>query len=291
MKCWQKNSMFSITISGNIVSDLRSPVEINRILSKTPILMFHKIDPRLEFGINALSPSRFKMHVDWLHSQGFHAITFHDILSNRALPEKTVIITFDDAYESVYHHAFPILADAGFRAIVYVITNYIGKLNTWDMNLGGICFRHMSARQLAEISEKGWEIGSHTCTHRALTRLNESQLKREFSKSFQQLSTLTPRPVISVAYPFGMQGGQVQQAAKSAGYKFACGSIRGTTSQNLFSLCRIPVYQFEKVTALKRKLQASLPSLERTKLTILGYPAQLTPLYQRFFKPELFLDP
>jgi len=273
------------------VPDFRSPSEIHRILSKTPILMYHKIDPRLEFGINALSPSRFKMHVEWLRGQGFHAIIFSDILSNRALPEKPVIITFDDAYESVYHHAFPILAAAGFRATVYVITNYIGKLNTWDMNLGGICFRHMTAQQLTEISKKGWEIGSHTCTHRALTRLNDSQLKREFSKSFQQLSALTNGPVISVAYPFGMQNGQVRRAAKSAGYTFACGSIRGTTSQNLFSLCRIPVYQFENVTALKRKLQASLPALEKIKLSILGFPAQLTPVYQRLFKPELFLDP
>ncbi len=273
------------------MSSLRSPFEIYDILSKTPILMYHKIDPRMEFGINALSPSRFKMHVYWLRDHGFKTITFYDILLKESLPEKTVIITFDDAYESVYQQAFPILNAVGFRAIVYVISNFIGRENSWDMNLGGICFRHMTAQQLRELSEKGWEIGSHTCTHRALTRLKNAELNIELKDSLNRLTTVSNRPVISIAYPFGMQNERVHLTANSAGYKFGCGSIRGTASQNFYSLRRIPVYQFENVNALKRKLQANLPLQEKLKLTILSFPAQLTPLYQRLFKPELFLDP
>lgn len=266
--------------------------EIVSILNRTPVLMYHKIDPRMEVGINALSPPQFQEQMAYLHQEGYRTITFQDLLLAAEIPEKTVIITFDDAYASVFENALPVMEKYGQRGIVYVIGKFIGKLNEWDANFAGIKFRHMSEQQLLAIANLGWELGAHTMTHRALSWMNEDHLRSEIVQSRNILASLSERPIVSLAYPFGMQNEKVRKLAKETGIVFGCKGMRKRSDlPDLLQLPRIPVYQFEGLSAFRRKLRLPMPPVgARWKLATLSSPAILTPMFQYFFRRQLFLD-
>lgn len=273
------------------LNECRKEQHLAQQLSGIPILTYHKIDARQEIGINTLSPERLQQHLQLLKEWGYQTLTFNDLLDTSPLPEKPLIITFDDAYESVYQQALPLFRDFGFTAVVFVIAGYINRWNDWDANLGGIRFQHMSEEQLQGLEECGWEIGAHTMTHRALTHLGNRILEYEVERSRQLLENITRRPVISFAYPFGMQNSKVRQQVKASGFYFGCQGVRGFKASDLLQLPRIPVYQFERGAALKRKLRVpALRLFEHLKLGILSSPARLTPIYQKFFKAHLFLE-
>ncbi len=262
------------------------------LLSRIPILTYHKIAPWTEFGINVLSPQRFRQQVALFHSMGYRTITFQELLSDHNIPEKSIIVTFDDAYQCVHQNAFPILSEFGFRAVVFVVAGFINKMNEWDANFGAARFRHMSAEQLREISQAGWEIGAHGMTHRSFPQLKRKTLERELSESRRILEPISLKPIVSIAYPFGRQNRRIREMVKQAGYVFGCKGIRGQSrNTDLHKLTRIPVYQFEKNRSVLKKLSfpgISLP--ERLKLMMLSWPAILTPCYQFLVKRKLFIE-
>ncbi|HQU72395.1 MAG: polysaccharide deacetylase family protein [Calditrichaeota bacterium] len=259
-------------------------------LSQIPVLMYHKIDPHSEVGINALSPRRFRQHCQWLEEHGFQALTFRHILENRPIPANPVILTFDDAYASVFEHAYPIMREFGFPGVVFVISGFIGRSNSWDANLGGLTFPHMDRDNLRELHRAGWEAGGHSVTHRALRFLPEAVCRREIETSFRDLESLLGVPPVSFAYPFGMGSERVRQFTAQAGFRVGCGAIRDYGHPpDIMNLPRIPLYQFEGARQLHRRLSGARPPLaDRVVLRLLGWPAFLTPLYQLLFRRKLW---
>ena len=256
-----------------------------QILEEIPILSYHKITSQTEFGLNTIPPWRFQQQMKYLKEQNFHPITFQD-LSIPALPDKPVIITFDDGYSSVYHEAFPILKEHGFRAVVFIISNYIGKTNSWDANLFSVKFSHLDESQIKAMTAAGMEIGSHGVSHRALTFLTAKQLEHELRHSREILTSLSEKEIHTFAYPFGKQNLTIQQAVRQAGYQFACINVWGPRNGlNQYCLPRLPVYRTDSLTSFKQKLSPGWrKQLEILKLRLISWPAFLTPLYQKFFK-------
>lgn len=274
------------------MDSIRKIPEISERLRRIPILTYHKIETRREVGINVVSPGIFRQHLYQISQLGFQTVTFREFLAAPALPPKPLILTFDDAYESIYHNAYPLLREFGMKGVLFVIAGFIGKWNAWDANLGGIRFRHMDENQLQELEQEGWEIGAHGTTHRAFPHLAPAQLTREMQESRRILEPLCRDPLITLAYPFGLHSPRVRAAAQKAGFIFGCKGIRGSAKElDLLALQRIPVYQFDGSRALAGKLNwPSIPWFEKLKLSILSWPARLTPLYQKRFKGELFLE-
>ena len=259
-------------------------------LQQIPILIYHKIDPRREIGINAISPAQFREQMEWLHRHRFQTITFEDLQNPSALPKKPLIITFDDGYASVYEHALPILASLNMRAVVFVISGYVGKYNEWDISLNGHRYAHLSPVQIDELRKNNWEVGAHSVTHRALPYLPERIAYREIECSKKSLEDLLGAPVLSFAYPFGLQTRREIEMARSCGFKYACKGIRGNVSQSTFDIQRYPVYSTESMNSFRKKLQHPLPASHRLKLLSLGLPVYLVPLYQKIFNRHLELD-
>lgn len=104
-------------------------------------------------------------------------------------------ITFDDALANVYSLALPECERAGVTATVFVISDLIGM-----KYLGQSV---MSAQMLRSLSSKGWEIGSHTRTHRNLTELSDSDAEAELRESKKRLEHVTSAEVKSLSYPSG----------------------------------------------------------------------------------------
>ncbi len=249
-------------------------------------MSYHKIDNRREWGLNTVKPDELKKQIHFLKNEGYVAINFLDIQKGY-IPEKPIIITFDDGYSSVFNNAFPILRDVGFTAVVFIITGFIGEWNTWDVNLGGIRFRHLNENQIKALSKAGWEIGAHGKTHLSFTRLSHQEIKHELEDSKNKLQQLTGQPIISLAYPFGIHSQKAEKIAYKIGFRFACVNLWGTNSyqENPMCLKRIPVYRTDSLKAFQHKLSKGLfKNIEFFKLRTISWFARLTPIYQQYSK-------
>lgn len=226
-----------------------------------PILVYHKVDPRFEWGLTRVTPPQFKRQLAYLSEQGFRTISFRQLFSGDSLDEnqKYIIISFDDAYQSVFENAFPILRQFQFTATVFVISDFVGKQNRWDVNLGGCKFSHLGWHELRQLANAGWEMGSHTLTHPDLLHCSESKLVRELEISRQTIERNTSTEVIALSYPFGRYNQRVQFAAQNAGYAGAC-TMQGGFAQvdQPFQVARQAVYLWDSFAEFKAKTSPSV---------------------------------
>ncbi len=185
------------------------------------VLVYHKVTPRFEWGLTRVTPSQFESHVRALSEAGFRLVTLSEWYDNPQ-DTSTVALTFDDAYESIYHYALPVLEKYNAGATIFVISDFIGQLNTWDFNVGGLKFRHLNEDQIREIVEKGHEIGSHTRTHQVMVEQDEEYVLADFRRSKASLEELTGQEVRFLAYPFGRFSKELVELTTKAGYDAGC---------------------------------------------------------------------
>ncbi len=221
-----------------------------------PILAYHKIQNAVELGVSFTTLPQFERQIEYLSRHNFTTISLHDYVLNRNIGEKSVVITFDDAYTSVYSNAFPILERHGYTATVFAITRFVGQLNSWDYHLRRFWASHCDWPQLKRLQEAGWEIGSHTVSHRNLRRLSSKQLWYQLRYSKDILEQKLGAGIASVSYPFGAFDRNVLTAVRAAGYDAAC-----TLGYNFpynqsfpFALARRGVYCFEPMAWFRAKL-------------------------------------
>ncbi len=91
-----------------------------------PVLMYHHVSPS-EGAITA-SPENFENHLDWLRRHGYRALTtdeFAGHLAGQPVPDKSVLITFDDGYLDNWVYAFPLLKKYGYKAVVFLVTSWV----------------------------------------------------------------------------------------------------------------------------------------------------------------------
>ena len=177
-----------------------------------PILMYHYIrvvdDPDDKTGINlSVTPDKFSEQLDYLEEEGYHTINFRDVLAG-SIPEKPVILTFDDGYEDFYTSAYPELKKRNMTAVSYVIT---GKTSN----------RYLAKEQIRELSNSGIEIGSHTLSHLSLSLLGDEKAEKEISLSKQVLEEIIGQEIISFCYPAGRFNAKTVELVKKSGYDFA----------------------------------------------------------------------
>jgi peptidoglycan/xylan/chitin deacetylase (PgdA/CDA1 family) len=211
-----------------------------------PILMYHHIEQLTgdhatdaEYQQLFVAPQAFREQVAYLKDNGYHTITFAELVGafngEVTLPDKPVIITFDDGWDDIYNEAYPILREHGMRATFFISTN-------WIDNLEGV----VSWPQLEEMSAGGMEFGSHSFTHPYLTTADPDWRKYELEESKAALERHTGKTITALAYPYGLYDDTVIQAVKDAGYLTACTIDPGTkvTAANLLTLPRTWVYDW-----------------------------------------------
>ncbi len=250
-----------------------------------PILAYHKVDNRIELGINSVPVSAFKSHIHYLQMNNYYSISLYDyVTGNYEQNHKRhpVIITFDDADESVYHHAFPILESSGFSASLFVISDYVGKTNSWDYKFLNKKSWHMNWNQLRELANNGWEIGSHTASHRDLTRLSSSELHREVATSKEVISEKISKSVCFISYPFNRFNVKVLNQVKRSGYSGGCALFVSKKMIGLsgnFNLKRYGVYSIDGKRNIKQKLNNS--RFEHVKQGVISFCSRGTIWYNQ----------
>jgi peptidoglycan/xylan/chitin deacetylase (PgdA/CDA1 family) len=197
-----------------------------------PILLYHHIGYSLkDEQVYYVSPDVFDQQMNLLYQWGYKTISTEllarAIKEGAELPSKPVILTFDDGSDTTYTTALPIMQRYGFTGVCYVVYNYVGLTH------------YMTADQIRALHTAGWEIGSHSLSHRDLTIHVERQ-ESEIVQSRQRLESMLGVPVLSFAYPFGAYNSDSLNNVHSAGYIAAMGlgnePLQGT--RNLFYLSR-----------------------------------------------------
>ncbi len=192
-----------------------------------PILMYHRVGklPAVVGPYSAgltVSTSAFDAQMEWLHRNGFHAITplqlFDALEWGGKLPPRPVLITFDDGYADVLYNAEPILHRLGMPAVAFVITDRVSGADasflTWS--------------ELRDLERDGFTIGSHTVHHRDLTAMSTAQAWYELEHSRAALEERLGVPVDWFAYPAGAYDATVASLARRAGYLLAVTTQPGT---------------------------------------------------------------
>lgn len=221
-----------------------------------PIIALHGIEPNPQ-GRYEISTGTFEYLLNLLKSHGYQTITFMDLLNyldyGKALPEKPVIITSDDGYQSIYTYAFPILKKYGYKMTVFLITSYIGdsestrRLNEFD-EIGGefnIPSRPMLIwPEIAQMARYGCEFLSHTWSHGIISNMPLDSALKELVQSKSDIETHIGKPVLFVAWPHGASSSQVISLLPQAGYRGAVGyggGVEDVRTLNIYNIKRVKI--------------------------------------------------
>lgn len=210
-----------------------------------PVLCYHKVERRQELGVTRISPRRFARQIERLARAGWRTLGLDEVIAcargDRMPAPNELAITFDDGYRGLREHAFPVLEAHGFRATCFVITEYAGKLNRWDVAYGGRRFAHLAWRDMRAWQGRGIEFASHTATHPRLTRCSRDQVRGELERSRRAIREALGVETPAVSYPFGAAGEREERIAREAGYAAGFGIARGW-SGSVMGIARAPVY-------------------------------------------------
>jgi len=169
------------------------------------ILTYHSVDD--EDSSISITTEMFRKQMKYLKENGISVISldrlYDCLISSDTLPKNCVAITFDDGFEGVYKNAFPILKEFDFTATVFVVTDYVGKEMTWERVEGVPAYRLSTWDHLAEMSEGGIDIQSHTRTHPFLFELDEKALMDEVEGSMAAIEKHMGKRTRFLAYPYG----------------------------------------------------------------------------------------
>jgi glycosyltransferase involved in cell wall biosynthesis/peptidoglycan/xylan/chitin deacetylase (PgdA/CDA1 family) len=225
------------------------------------VLCYHAVSPTWSASLS-LEPARLETQVSHLLDRGWQATTFAEAVVDPPA-RRTLAITFDDAFASVGRHAAPVLARLGVTATVFVVTAFaeLGTPLSWPgiEHWAETPDRHeldsLSWDGLRELSELGWEVGSHTRTHARLTRLDDEQLERELVCSREACDRALGGRCGSIAYPYGDVDARVGAAALRAGYHAGAALSRRLAPGGVDRYPRVGIYHNDGT--LRFRLKAS----------------------------------
>ena len=174
-------------------------------MESVPILAYHSIDER---GTPiSIRPDAFRAQLSYLRERGFKSLSLADWLAGfaqeRAPDAKSVVITFDDGYRNTALVAAPILLEHGFRAAVFLATDFLGKRSSWPSNVHLGDEAMLDWEQARALAAQGFEIHPHSRSHPLLPTLSDSDLEREIVESRNDVERELGKPAAIFCYPHG----------------------------------------------------------------------------------------
>ncbi|MEU8956782.1 polysaccharide deacetylase family protein [Streptomyces sp. NPDC048518] len=211
-----------------------------------PILMYHSVAPAPNVATHDLSvaPDAFTRQMEVLGERGFTPLTTAQLAavwrtSGGRLPERPILITFDDGYEGVHRYALPVLARLGFASTVFVSTGWLrGEHDT-----GGGPDRMLDWDQVRELAAAGAEIGGHSHTHPELDQLDDDALAFELRRCRDIVTDQVGTRPVSFAYPYGYSSRRVRTRVRETGFDqaLAVGNDLARRAQGPYALRRVTV--------------------------------------------------
>jgi peptidoglycan/xylan/chitin deacetylase (PgdA/CDA1 family) len=215
-----------------------------------PILLYHSISTTAMPSAQrwTVHPKTFAAHMAYVHEHQYTPLTVTQLaraLSDRriCLPNRPVVITFDDGLADFYTGALPILRQHGFVATLYVTSGLVGRTSRGLYPRGHDAQPMLSWDQLATIQASGIECGAHSVSHPQLDLLSRRAARDEIVHCKEALEQRLGREVATFAYPHGYYSANVRRLVQEAGYSSACAvkHALSATTDDPFALARIIV--------------------------------------------------
>jgi peptidoglycan/xylan/chitin deacetylase (PgdA/CDA1 family) len=212
------------------------------VRSPIPILAYHSLD---ESGsVISLSPEIFRCQMEFLHSRGYRVYTVSEyaklIKGGEKIATPAVVLTFDDGFANFLTEAAPVLREYGYRATVYIPTDFIGQRSAFTSLVD---LPILSGSEIRNLAGEGFEIGSHSLSHSNLTRLAMNQVRNEIERSKGELENLIGKEVRTFCYPRGDYNHEIAELGKDAGYQAAVSLRPGNRNSitAIYTLYRIAI--------------------------------------------------
>jgi peptidoglycan/xylan/chitin deacetylase (PgdA/CDA1 family) len=185
--------------------------------SRLPVLMYHGLHPDAHGPgfdpVYSVRPRDFAQHLDWLCANGYRTVRLDQLQD--PLPEKSIVISFDDGDASIRTIALPMLRARKMVAEFCITSDFIGRHGM------------VSANDVRALARAGMGVQSHGRTHRLLEDLDDAALHSELTISKHRLEALCEREVRAIALPGGRGGSRERDAALRVGYELVLTSVPG----------------------------------------------------------------
>ena len=223
-----------------MLSRMENPLNVTRPAyvrrSKVPILAYHEIN-EIKNGLKTLyvHPQKFVEQLDAIRVSGYNTVTMEQVYAHwkegKPLPEKPIVLSFDDGYDSHFNFAAKELGKRGMVGSFYLITSHIGDA------------LRVKPYQVVEMYRDGMEIGPHTVTHMNARLNTNEKITEEYKKSKEDLERILGVKIEHFCYPFGGITNHAMETLKSLGFKTSVVTTnrKATNTQNILRLERINV--------------------------------------------------
>ncbi len=215
-----------------------------------PILLYHSVSDQAapQYRRWAISPDMFAKQVAYLHASNYTPVTVTHFVtaitgSSASLPDRPVLLTFDDGLADFYTGALPVLQRYDFPATLYVTTGFVGGTSRWLQHEGEGERPMLTWDQLGAICAGDVECGAHSRSHPQLDTLALPAARDEIVHSKYILEQQLGRRVASFAYPHGYHSPAVRRIVQEAGFTSACAvkHAMSSTADDRFALARIMI--------------------------------------------------
>lgn len=212
------------------------------------VLCYHAVSPTWD-AMLSVPPDALERQLSRLVRSGWRSARFSDAVLDPPF-DKTLAITFDDAFASVERLAAPILSRLGLTATVFVPATYVTQgsdlawqgTRQWQATDHAAELTPMSWSGLGSLMEQGWEIGSHTSTHPRLTQVTDADLQAELEGSRDECERQLGVGCNALAYPYGDLDDRVLAFTRRAGYRVAARLSHRLDAPTDLSWPRVGVY-------------------------------------------------
>lgn len=232
-----------------------------------PVLNYHQINDK-DHNALTVPVADFEREMAYLKADGYTSITPEQLSDHlkygKPLPEKPVMITFDDGYRDNYTNAFPILQKYGFTASIFLVSDFMNRFDnylTWE--------------QVQEMSEAGINMESHTLSHVELAGLSHDELYKQLIGGKLATEWKTLKFVKYMAYPCGNMDVAAMTAVKDCGYEggFTVRYDLVHPWDDAYEMPRVPIFGNVQGSFLRFKLRlhgaALFGRLERLRAQLL----------------------
>ena len=249
-----------------------------------PVLMWHNLAEESS-GDMTISVDTFRAQIEALHEAGFKTVSLQQLYDyvhfGTELPEKPIVLTFDDGYLSNYEYAFPILQEYDMQATIFAIGVSVGKDTYKDTDHA--MTPHFGADEAREMVDSGLiSVQSHTFdmhqwppfedgnaqVRETLLPFDgeadadyEAAVEADFAESRELLESITGQPVNALAFPEGAYVTLTQDALRSAGAELTFTTVRAVNTvvkglpQSLCAMPRFGMTESADMSALVAELE------------------------------------
>jgi peptidoglycan/xylan/chitin deacetylase (PgdA/CDA1 family) len=246
------------------------------VTDRVPILMYHQVSdaPHERFLKYTVTGRAFAAQMKWLAANDYSTIDLPTLVARRrggaTIPERTVVLTFDDGFRECVNAAAPAMEAHGFSATFFLVAGLMGDSSRWLLAERGIEFPIMSWDDARRLERAGHRCESHSVMHPRLAELSPAACRDELGRARAMIEDELGHPVRYLAYPFGSESQQVRDIAAECGYDAACTVAIGISAagNDVYALPRVPVLGTDSLLDFASRIRTAYTVRDRIIIMI-----------------------